>query len=365
VKTSALAISLLTLLWKGDLGEQRTCLVTRDLVLVPCGTKLTALSATDGKVAWEYPLEEQHGPLRVPCRIQGIQLLPRPVVRLPGISPPSVTGGSTPGSVCLAGQAELHCLSLPAGKRLWKALKDDGCILSLHKVGDVDADGMEDLVSCGCNFAECFSGRTGADLWREPVSGRSLWAGACGDLNGDGLGEVLLQAGTELRVMSAKRPGRVTTLFKVNGFLPRVSLPRDKGFLVGFGGASAWLWTGDGKGRRTWDAKAHLIDAYSLGGQSVIATKQGIWVELEDGRWSTAVAKNIRTAAPTNEGILLVTEKNELFELAVQVSRRHDVRRLFEFPHPVDGLRVDAEGKLVVALSGKKCFVYRLDGHNG
>ena len=252
---------------------------------MPSGTKLTALSVTDGKVTWEYSLEEQHGPLKVPCRIQGIQLLPRPVVKLPGISPPPARRGSTPGSVCIAGQAELHCLSLPGGRRFWKALKDDGCILSLHKVGDVDTDGVEDLVSCGCNFAECFSGRTGADLWREPVSGRSLWAGPCGDLNGDGLGEVLLQAGTDLRVMSATRPGRVTTLFKVDGFLPRVSLPRNREFLVGFGGASAWLWTGDGKGRKVWDAKAHLIDAYFVGGQSVIATKQGIWVELEDGRW--------------------------------------------------------------------------------
>lgn len=359
--TSALALSLLTLLWQGELGEQRTCALTREMVLVPMGTKLVARSVADGKELWCHVHEERHGILRVPCRIQGLELLPAPIPRLPGLARKEPRKPPPPASVCLAGQKELHCLSLADGRALWRAPKEDGCVLSLHRVGDVDADGTEDVVACGCNYAECFGGRTGAALWKYPVSGRSLWAGPCGDLDGDGLDEVLLQAGTELCVVKSLPGGRVRSLFEVEGFLPRVSLAEKGSVLVAFGGAELWRWGPDGKGEKVWDEKAHLLAVSSCAGRTVIATREGIHVSgesEESGGWKRLPPRRIRAVAFSLDSMVYSDGENVLWRL---VPGEGTSRRLSSVTGSVDGLFVSPDGTRLCTLVGGRIRVYRAE----
>ena len=248
-------------------------------------------------------------------------------------------------------------MGLASGRVLWKAPKEDGCVLSLHRVGDVDADGAEDVVACGCNLAECFGGRTGAALWKYPVSGRSLWAGPCGDLDGDGMDEVLLQAGTSLRVLQATSGGNVGSLFEVEGFLPRATVPEKKSVLVAFGGAEVWRWSSAGKGTKVWSEKAHLLGMYSCGGTSVIVTRAGIRIAAGAGKWKRLPLEGVRAAASSRDSILIVDGDNILWQANPAQAALHKVRAL---SGSVTGLAVDPGGTCISILSGGKYSVYRI-----
>lgn len=397
-----LPLSLCALLWQGDLGEQRVVLVTKDLVLVPRGTSIEAHAVPGGRSAWTHRVEERHGPLSVPCRIQGAHIIGRAPLRLPGLAAGSITAGlgpagpgadrsgaASPGAagarrrppapyaVVLAGQNEVRGVSLRDGTLLWAAPKEDGCILSLHGVGDVDGDGVDDVVACGCNLAEGYGGRSGGPLWQHPVSGRALWAGPCGDLDGDGLGEVLLQAGTDLRVIATRIAGGAETLFRLDGFLPLESLPGNRSFLVVFAGASASVWGADGKGRRVWESRARILGAFDCEGRRAIAARDGLWIEGRDGArrdgagpdaagrdapWTRVDSGEIAAAVATRTAVLVAEAGGALVEVRPGDGAR---RALGPLPPSPEGIAADPDGTIVAVRWGPRYGVWRIDGIDG
>ncbi len=354
---SILVCCLVTAPWPGHLGEQGTCFVAREVILVPAGTALRARRVSDGQPAWHYDFVERRGLLNVPCRIQGVQVFAVPPPRIPGIPMSPDTLRTAPDRVCLAGNAELHCLATKQGAVRWKVVKGDGCVLSLHDVGDVDRDGASDLVCCGCNLAECFSGRSGAVLWSYPVTGRSLWAGPAGDLDGDGLGEVLLQAGRRLQVITCPRPGAVAPLYPVGGFFPAASMAVKDGVLVAFGGASAWCWTPDGTGKREWQRTAHLLDAFATGARPVIATRDGLWVRTAAGVWQQRVRRTLKAVSCAERCLFFADAEDVVFAYEADTD---DQRQILKSASPVAALAAGRNGRTLCVISGRAFSVHRV-----
>jgi hypothetical protein len=325
-------------------------------VIVPDGARLRALSASGGARAWEHVQVERHEPVEVECRVQGAEILTSCAPGRPGLEGPASPRPPDTLLLCVAGQRELQCLSLPRGTPIWRATKKDGCILSLHRVGDVDGDGTEDVVACGCNLAECFGGRMGDALWKYPVSGRSLWAAACGDLDGDGLGEVLLQAGTDLRVVSTVRPAGVRPLFPVKGFLPRACVPGDRSFLVAFGGASAWRWSSRGEGKEVWQTKGQLLGAFALGQGSLLATREGLWVEAPGGAWKQeGTIREVRAVTAARDRVLVLGGDSAVHEIEAGSAPR----RILDVAPAADGLATNRDGSILCVLSGPSFHVHQ------
>lgn len=359
---TTLLLTALAFLWRGDLGEQRACLVTAHAVLIPQGTELRAHRPADGKILWTHRMRESRGALEVPARIQAVELIRSAPAPLSGLLPPPDARQPVEHLAVIAGPAEIRCISARSGASEWRSAKSDGCLISLHLAGDVDGDGMVDLVGCGCNVAECFSGRTGAVLWEVPVTGRSLWAGPCGDLDGDGLGEVLLQAGTDLRVIACPRPRETRDLFVVDGFLPHASLPGAAGFLAVFPGAEARRYAPGGKGERVWEERAPLIGAFTLDRKPVLATRAGIWREASPGAWNALCRGTISAAAASEGRLFFALGEGEIHDFPAGATAP---RRLVTLADEIDGLVTDDGGSLLAVITADECRVYRVAEHGG
>jgi len=344
--------------WRGELGEQRTCALTPDVILIPTGTRLRALRVEDGTEAWTYVLREKSGLLEVDCRIQEMQVVCVPPPLIPGLRPASSSTSPAAYVVTLAGRAQVHALDARHGRVRWKATKRDGCLISLYRVGDVDRDGTEDLVGCGCNLAECFSGRTGAVLWQSPVVGRSLWAGPAGDLTGDGLSEVLLQAGTQLEVLTCPAPGRIASLFAVRGFFPQATIPVAGSVLVVFGGASVWRWKADGTGEKLWEAKVYLLDAFAWGSTCLVAAREGCFTPSPAGSWEKCVSLPIKAATQSRTHIFLVSEANVIYRLEWN---RPVPEPIMTARDDVTGLAVDDHARVLGIISGRHVTVHQVE----
>jgi len=355
------SVFLAALLWQGELGEQREAKTAGEVCVVPAATRLGAFRLSDGKPRWRYSMRERHGLLDVLCRIQAVEVYPSPPPRVPGLPPPP-RSGKTKYLVCVAGQSELVCLAAATGSIRWRRRKADGCVLALYRVGDLDFDGTEDLVCCGCNLAECYSGRTGVVFWRYRVSGRSLWAGPCGDLDGDGFGEVLLQSGTALEVISSPEPDRVGALFPLGGSLPAASAPcaggTGRAFWVVFPGTSVWRWRGDGKGVEVWKRKAEFRAFDGTAGLETIVTADGVWRLAADGTWKRLFTGTIAKASCASGRAAFTDGKGKLFVLFPGARKP---RAAAEIPGRVDRLVFDRTGKFLAVFSADTLKVYRID----
>jgi hypothetical protein len=143
----------------------------------------------------------------------------------------------------------------------------------------------------------------------------------------------------------------------VEGFLPRASIPREKAFLAVFGGSSAWLWEGTGKGRKALEAGEALLDAGPWGEDVVLVTRKGVWVEGAPSGWTKKVDSEIRAAAIAKGQVFLIDGKNDLHQLG---RGQGELQKIHTFSTPVDGLVTDRDGTILCAISEGKFSVYRV-----
>jgi outer membrane protein assembly factor BamB len=207
-------------LWERAIRAEGAPLMAEGVVLFPCGLQVVALDAQTGAEAWRYSFEEERGGLKVPARIQALG-----AVRLrPG-----------QGIAIAIGSTEIHGLAFSSGRVLWKHQERLCCTLALSIVGDFDGDGVRDAVSSGCNSVVCVSSASGAALWEFPVSGRSWWTADAGDLDGDGISEVLVHAmGTVHAARSAGASGADRLWSLALPMQPRSAFPVAKGVVLLF-----------------------------------------------------------------------------------------------------------------------------------
>lgn len=126
------------------------------------------------------------------------------------------------------GAGRVYVYSTASGKRLWSADGAPGTRLGtgLEAAGDVNADGIDDVIASGGGVALVFSGRDGEvllSLSGQEGDGFGTSAAGAGDVNGDGHADVVVGApqhegvgrayvfsgrdGTPLLVVDGTRPG--------------------------------------------------------------------------------------------------------------------------------------------------------------
>jgi hypothetical protein len=129
------------------------------------------------------------------------------------------------------------------GATLWSfSIKGNSTYLYGNTIDDLDGDGLKDVILNGqINDKDIWTyklkakkGSNGANLWNESITGKNIWLNAypSGDLDGDGLKDVLVNAGKY----------DTTTGIYTNALIARKG---KDGTHVWEANANTWMWMGD------------------------------------------------------------------------------------------------------------------------